>query len=259
MAKKTNRLLASLITLLLLCAVASAQEQPKAVLVDEFGELCSEDVRSRMDSFFAMISNTPNATGYMVGLAPHSLSGRYQKFVRLFRNHIAFRSFSREKVKFLRGSDREDLRIQFWLVPPSASFSDGVPAYVRSPILVPTLFDASAINSIEDGEVQFGEDLGSEPCDFGLELEHFAAELSQQLNVEAHLVATSDRRHSARFVRRVLRLTKQELAKTYGFDTARIMVVYAGRAKQSEMQLWIVPRGTTRPRDFRSRIVDQDR
>ena len=126
--------------------------------------------------------------------------------------------------------------------------------FVRSTILLPTLFDASRIDSIEKGKVLFGE--GGEPCDFGLDLEQFAKELSQQADVDAHLVATSDRRHSARFVRRVLHLTQQELTKTYGTRAGRIKIVYSGRAKESEMQLWMVPQGTKRPRGFTSRIPD---
>ena len=250
---KLNKLKITFIALLLLGAVANGQEPVKAVLVDEFGELCSDDVRSRIDSFFTTISNSPDSTGYVVGLAQASLPGRYEKFVRLFKNHIAFRNFYPESVKFVRSSDREDLRIQFWLVPLGASFPD-VPAYVKSPILVPTLFDASAIDSIEKGEVLFGE--GGEPCDFGLQPEHFAKELSQQPNLEAYLVATSDRRHSARFVKRVLRLTQQELTKAYSIPAGRIKISYAGSAKQSEMQLWMVPHGTIRPRLFTSRIPD---
>ncbi len=250
---KLNKLKTTFIALLLFGAVANGQEPAKAVLVDEFGELCSDDVRSRIDSFFMTISDSPDSTGYVVGLSQASLPGRYEKFVRLFKNQIAFRHFYPERVKFVRSSDREDLRIQFWLVPLGASFSD-IPTYVRSPILIPTLFDASAIDSIEKGEVLFGE--GGEACDFGLQPEHFAKELNRQRNLDAYLVATSDRRHSPRFVRRALRLTQQKLTKAYGIRAGRIKISYAGIAKQSEMQLWMVPHCTFRPRSFTSRIPD---
>ena len=250
---KANHLILTFFAFLLLFASMSGQEQPKAVLVDEFGELCSDDLRSRIDSFFATISNSPGSTGYVVGLAQSSLPGRYEKFLRLFKNQLSFRNFYPDRVRFLRSSDRDDLRIQFWLVPVGGSLPD-VPAYVRSPILVPTLFDASAIDSIEKGEVLFGE--GGEPCDFGLQPEHFANELNKQPNLEAHLVATSDRRHSARFVKRALRLTQQALTKTYGIPAGRIKISYAGTAEESEMQLWVVPHGSIRPRRFTSRIPD---
>lgn len=253
METRTSQLVTTFATLLLLFVVARSQEQPKAVLVDEFGEFCSEDARSRIDSFFLIISDSPNSTGYIVGLAQTSLPGRYSKFVRLLHNQIAFRRFDPNKVKLLRGPDREDLRIQFWLVPPGSSFSDSLRGYVRSPILVPTSFDASAIESIDKGEVVFGDGDG-EPCDFGLRLEDFAQELRQQDNLEAHLVATSDQDHSSRLVQRALRLTQQELTKEYGVRGARIRIVYVGGAKRSEMQLWIVPAGTTRPEAFKSRI-----
>ncbi|HKP69860.1 MAG TPA: hypothetical protein VJV05_11300 [Pyrinomonadaceae bacterium] len=240
---KSNKLIITFTAFLLFCAIASGQGPAKAILVDEFGELCSDDVRSRIDNFFATISNSGDSTGYVVGLAQASLPGRYEKFVRLFKNHIAFRHFYPERVKFIRGADRNDLRIQFWLAHPGVSGSDITPAYVRSPIVVPTLFDASAIDAIENGKVQFGE--GGEPCDFGLMPELFAKELSQQVDLEGHLVATSDGRHSARFVRKVLRLTQQGLTKTYGVSAGRIKISYAGSATQSEMQLWMVPKGTT--------------
>lgn len=247
-------LVTSLITLLLLCAGTSGQNVTKPVLVDEFGELCSDDLRSRIDHFFMTISNSPNSIGYVVGHAQASLPGRYEKFVKLFKHHIIFRNFYRDRVEVARSSDREDFRIQFWIIPPGASGSGIAPPYIRSAVLVPTLFDASAIGPIDNGEVQFGGDLGGEPCDFGLQLGHFAKELSQQPNLEGHLVVTSDRRHSERFVRRVLHLTQKELTKTHGIRGGRIKFSYAGRSKESEMQLWMVPKGTTRPRGFTSRI-----
>jgi hypothetical protein len=237
---------------LVLGFVSPAKSQEVATQVDEFGELCSDEIRGRIDSFFVAISDRPNSTGYVVGFPNHLLPGRYDKFVRLIRNHIAFRNFYPERVKFLRGSNREEMRIQFWLVPPGAPSPDPIPGYSKSVIVVPTLFDASAIDSIEKGNVIFGE--GGEPCDFGLDVSAFAREVISDNNLIAVLMATSDRRHSARFVRKVLRLTQQQLTHVHGIQLNRIKVVYAGGSKQSEMQLWMVPRDARSPQDFTSHL-----
>ena len=240
-------------TLLLMFSLVSGQEIKSASLTDEFGELCSDDLRGRIDALFAAISESPGSSGYVVGHAQASLPGRYEKFVRLFENQISFRNFYPDRIQFVRGTDRERLRIQFWLAPAGSTFSLEAP-YIRSPILFPTLFDASAIDSMENGEVLFGGDFGAEPCDFGLQPEQFAKELILQPDLEGHLVATSDRRHSERFVRRALYLTKKQLTKTHGIRSSRIKVFYAGRVSVSEMQLWLVPKGTKRTRGFTTRI-----
>jgi len=232
--------------------------QEVATQVDEFGELCSEEIRSRMDSFFVAISDHPGSTGYVVGLADQLMPGRYDKFVRLIRNQIAFRNFYPERVKFLRGPNHEGMRIQFWLVPQGASIPDLIPPYSKSSIVVPTLFDASGIEMIEKGTVIFGEG-GGEPCDFGLDVGAFAKELSSHSNLTAVLMATSDPQHSARFVRKALTLTQQELTRAYRIPPNRIKVVYAGRAKVSEMQLWMVPPGTKPPVKFASRLPQYER
>ncbi len=244
-----------LLLLLILIVGAWGQESPGAVLVDEFGELCSDDIRSRIDSFFATISDRPNSTGYVVGYPDQLLPGRHEKFVRLIRNHIAYRNFFTERVKFLRGANRDEMRIQFWLVPLGAPIPEPIPAYDKSAIVVPTLFDTSGIDSIEKGKVIFGErNESGEPCDFGLSLESFAYELKSNPKISAVLMATSNRRRSENFVRRVLSLTQQELTKAYGIHQSRIKITYAGTAKESEMQLWMVPPGTEPPRRFTTRL-----
>jgi hypothetical protein len=141
------------------------------------------------------------------------MPGRYEKFVRVVRNHIAFRHFYPERVKILRGSNHEGCEFSFGWCRPGAE-SGPIPPYTKSAIVVPTLFDASGIEMIEKGTVIFGEG-GGEPCDFGLDVGAFAKELSSNNNLTAVLMATSDPQHSARLVRKALTLTQQRLTRAY--------------------------------------------
>jgi len=71
-------------------------------LVDEFGVVAADDVRTRLDSFFVELQNNPTAQGYIINY------GRARDVARretLIRNHIAFRNFDASRITFIRGGD----------------------------------------------------------------------------------------------------------------------------------------------------------
>jgi hypothetical protein len=244
--------------LLLICfALAiSAQEPPKAVLVDEFAnEFCSDPLRSRIDNFFTEISRRPDWVGYVIGNADEAIPGRFERYFDLFHNHARFRGFDVNKIKLYRRANGDSTAFQFW-VAPSGAKPPGLPTELRPrTIETATLFDASRINSIQKGQVEFGEySESSEPCDFGLSLSQFAAAVNSDKDLQAYLLATSGRGRSKALVLKALDVSSQTLSKKQGIALNRIKRIYAGKRDEAIMQLWLVPNGSTPPK-FRENSV----
>lgn len=229
---------------------AVGQGPPKAVLSDEFSDaLCSDDLRARIDNFLLELSNNTQARGYIVGRADGSIPGRFQKYFRVFQTHMRFRKFDEKRVSFHRGPDGSTARFELWVIPEGSNIPDVLTPFKPSLITKTTLFDSSAIASIKKGEVEFGEgSWSSEPCDFGLVLNHFAATVNEDNNLLAYLVASSKSRRDAARTNTVLRLTARMLSKTHGIPANRVRTINAGRRVRSEMQLWLVPKGSHPPK-----------
>lgn len=249
-----RRLLLTGSFLIVFAFICAGQEPPKATLVDEFSNLfCSDDLRGRIDGFFADLSEKPESTGYTVASADRAMVGRFYKYFRIFHNHARFRNFDPDRIKFSRGPDSDSLHIRFWLVPKGAQPPSVTVEYRRKPIDSAVLFDASEISSVNNGIVEFGGDLGGEPCDFGLDLNQFAIHLGANPNVKAYLVASASGRRNTSKTKLALRLTARELSKKHGVPARRIKTVFVGNRKNAEMQLWLVPKDNTLP-TFRSRL-----
>ncbi|MEK7855043.1 MAG: hypothetical protein AAB288_03060, partial [Acidobacteriota bacterium] len=92
---------------------------PEPVLVDEFGKLANDDVRSRLDAFFAELSNNPNNQGYIINYGTDKDVAAREK---LITNHIAFRNFDRSRITLVRGGDTgAGINTKLWRVPPGAT------------------------------------------------------------------------------------------------------------------------------------------
>lgn len=91
----------------------------EAVLIDEFGPLSNDDIRSRLDTFFAELANYPNNQGYIINYGTdREIAARE----RLITNHIAFRNFDRSRITLVRGGASPDggPRTKLYRVPPGA-------------------------------------------------------------------------------------------------------------------------------------------
>ncbi|HUR97818.1 MAG TPA: hypothetical protein VMZ26_07065 [Pyrinomonadaceae bacterium] len=93
---------------------------PEAVLVDEFGKLPNDDIRGRLDAFFAELSNNPNNQGYIINYGTdREIAARE----RLITNHIQFRNFDRSRITLVRGGTSADgePRTRLYRIPPGAA------------------------------------------------------------------------------------------------------------------------------------------
>lgn len=97
---------------------APVQAAPEPVLVDEFGVLPNDDIRGRLDTFFAELQNNPNNQGYIINYGTdREIAARE----RLITNHINFRQFDRSRITLVRGGDTgEGARTKLYRIPPGA-------------------------------------------------------------------------------------------------------------------------------------------
>src|SRR5687767_12830672 len=80
--------------LLLICGVsASGQEPPKAVLVDEFGQVSCSDLRGRVDAFLSELAKQTNWVGFVV--TGHNADNKISSIFReeLIRAQVDIRNF----------------------------------------------------------------------------------------------------------------------------------------------------------------------
>jgi len=97
---------------------APVAPKPVAVLVDEFGKLPNDEIRSRLDAFFTELSNNPNNQGYIINYGTDKEIAARE---RLITNHIAFRNFDRSRITLVRGGDTgEGPKTKLWRIPPGA-------------------------------------------------------------------------------------------------------------------------------------------
>lgn len=92
---------------------------PDPVLVDEFGKMPNDDIRGRLDLFFAELSNNPNNQGYIINYGtPKEITA----LERLITNHINFRKFDRSRITMVNGGASPDgtQQTKLYRVPPGA-------------------------------------------------------------------------------------------------------------------------------------------
>lgn len=89
------------------------------VLIDEFGRLSNDDIRTRLDNFFSELSNNPNNQGYIINYGTdREIAARE----RLITNHINLRNFDRSRITLVNGGASPDgePRTKLYRIPPGA-------------------------------------------------------------------------------------------------------------------------------------------
>ncbi|MEO6334026.1 MAG: hypothetical protein ABIO91_03510 [Pyrinomonadaceae bacterium] len=106
------------------CVTEASETAPVAepigsVLVDQFGNLPNDEIRGRLDAFFAELSNNPNNQGYIIN---YGTDAQITKRERLITNHIAFRNFDRSRITLVRGGTSADGEpsTKLYRIPPGA-------------------------------------------------------------------------------------------------------------------------------------------
>ncbi len=79
----------------------------------------NDDIRGRLDAFFADLSNNPNSQGYIILYGSDRDMNTREKLVI---NHINFRNFDRSRITIVRGGmhDSGGVYTKLYRVPPGA-------------------------------------------------------------------------------------------------------------------------------------------
>lgn len=86
--------------------------------VDEFGDIDSDDMRARLDSFFVELQNNPKHSGFVqVYIDDEEGFDLGNKRIKLFVEHVRFRNMDITRFQF--GVSRLGIRsMKLWSVPP---------------------------------------------------------------------------------------------------------------------------------------------
>jgi hypothetical protein len=110
--------------------------QPR--LFDSFPVVSNGEFRSKMDIFFAELSNNPTDKGVVHTYGSRTNGGRDALArERLIRNHIGFRRFDPSRITFVMAGFREEMQTDFWMVGPGA----------EDPVPKPTLDKRFVVNT----------------------------------------------------------------------------------------------------------------
>ncbi len=93
-------------------------ENPEPTQIDEFGKLPNDEVRGRIDNMFVILSNNPDAQGYIINYGTDREIAAREK---LIQNHINFRKYDRSRVTMVRGGNPDGVQnTKVYTVPPGA-------------------------------------------------------------------------------------------------------------------------------------------
>jgi hypothetical protein len=126
------------IIIVVVLAVPLVGQSHEARLIDAFGSSQCEDVRSRLDSFLAVLSESPNSNGYVFvyegkyevirykGNRPFTwqilpVLGNAASRTHEFRQHFKYRDFDPARYLFIDGGYRELHYVELWIVPKGAT------------------------------------------------------------------------------------------------------------------------------------------
>lgn len=105
------------------CQTTASETAPVAAreeanLIDQFGKLPNDEIRGRLDTFFAELQNNPNNQGYIINYGTDREIAAREK---LITNHITFRQFDRSRITLVRGGDTgEGSNTKLYRIPPGA-------------------------------------------------------------------------------------------------------------------------------------------
>ncbi len=99
--------------------VGSIAGRPEPVIVDEFGKLNRDDVKSRLDAFFAVLANNPNDQGYVINYGTAREIAAREKVIT---DYINFRRFDRSRITLIRGGESPsgEVNTKLYRIPPGA-------------------------------------------------------------------------------------------------------------------------------------------
>lgn len=97
--------------------IGFAQNEPKPVLVDEFGRVSCEDFLARIDAFVSVLQANPQDSGYVVIYDGAKNPKGLKKFAVA---NVSLRPFDSERIKIVVAKNPAEVDARFWRVPPGS-------------------------------------------------------------------------------------------------------------------------------------------
>jgi hypothetical protein len=239
----------ALVLLLIFTINALSQKTSEAIPVDEFGDVCSEDLMARMDNFMIQINNNPTARGLVVFHGRTDTEGRNLKLADYIARRPTRPGVGLPKLPIIRGENRNKQLIQFWLVPPGAPEPKPDRPYVPSTYAETTLFDRSPVRfhrweGVLDIYVDGFYDLG---CDFSPNRKVLSEILRMNEDLNAYLVVYTDSENRKDGLK-LASWALNDLVKNHKVSRSRVRAIFGGLRKESEIEFWLVPKGKPSPK-----------
>ena len=98
---------------------AGVSTPPQAREVDTFGKLSNDDVKARVQNFYATLANEPTSQGYII---IYGTPAQISATRRQITNAITFLKLDPSRVTIVEGGDKgTGVETHFWVVPPGAN------------------------------------------------------------------------------------------------------------------------------------------
>lgn len=203
------RILFLLLILLSSAAFAQTEEKPKATKLDEFEKATNGYVKMKMDYFYVELNNNPAAQGYIINYGTDREIATREKQIRV---SIQWRKFDATRITFVRGGFREEVKSEFWLVPPGAE------------------------NPQPDSTAQKFDEFGRIPNgDLKARLDNFYVELGNKPDSEGYVLIFGSTQTVPREEKRI-----RDYLKVRKFDPAKITFKNGGFDKNGKTEFWLV-------------------
>lgn len=242
------------IFLLVVCNYARVQAQRSkqaelrvATKLDEYGQIGGCDHSARLDNFAITLQNDPSVIGYVVVYGPEGEKFGTAKFqFSLTSDYLVnSRGLDGDRIKFVyagRNSDLTQPKIELWLAPHDAEPPD--PRRYETNIKTFTgkfaEYQAWDVSSVEDYE----EGPGLPVLD--VKLASFADMLKEQKGSSGYVAVYNGSDAVPGAWRRVADRNVDRL-RELGVETDRVKMIYGGKAKRTQVQLWISPKDAPAP------------
>jgi hypothetical protein len=234
----------TLIILFVSSQVYFGQEKQKAELIDEFGKICSEDLMARYDGFMNHLQNDPSAQGYIIFYGDSSVEGRNLKFIHYLTEYYpVVRGFDKSRLRLLRGANRNQMSIQFWVVPSGAITPKPNNEFTSIKITSTTLYDknwadfnnwSGEINIYSEGFLELG-------CEFSPNRNGFATILLSNADLTGYLIIYTKFGKTRKHADKIAGYALKELTKTFKIPQNRLKTIYGGNRQEPEIEFWFVP------------------
>lgn len=228
------------------------QEKPEPILATEsFGRQCSEELMNRYDIFLTEVYNQANSIGYIIFYGDKSLEGRNLNYITyLTQIYPQYRGYDKSKIVLLRGENQDEMKIQFWAVPPAATPPKPEKDFVKAKITSTTRFDRTWADFNKwsgKRDIYFNGflELG---CDFSPNVSTFAKTLSLNPELTGYLIVYTEFGKGTKHGNQVVNFALKDLIQNHKVPRNRLKAIYGGNRKNPEIELWFVPKGDLPPK-----------